>query len=182
MNKLCNYHEYRICNAPAGDRIRDWRPVFKAAVTPLLAKENGQALAIGLLPGHVNHRTTERELVVDAIKKTTLDEAFELCTLDDPIDAYQAMQRLCRFHGIHIDDFFYELKKLAKDANADNNLICNIMIGQLPKSIHQKVKETYSDKKGDAIISDANARAVLARMKELLNERGIPLNSQLHRS
>ena len=165
-----------------GDRISDWRPVFKAAVTPLLAKENGQALAIGLLPGYVNRRTAGRELVVDAIKKTTLDEAFELlCTLVDPIDAYQAMQRLCRrdwFHGIHIDDFFHELKKLPKDANADNNLVCNIMIGQLPKSIQQKVKETYSDKKGDAIISDANARAVLARVKELLNERGIPLNRQ----
>ena len=159
----------------------DWRPVCKAAFTPLLAKENGQALYIGLLPGYVNRRTAECELVVDAIKKTTLDEASELlCTLDDPIDAYQAMQQLCRrdwFHGIHIDDFFYELKKLAKDANADNNLICNIMIGQLPKSIQQKVKETYSDKKGDAIISDANARAVLARVKELLNERGIPLNT-----
>ena len=135
--------EFVVPPLQPGDRISDWRPVFKGAVTPLLPKENGQALAIG--------RTAERELVVDAIKKTTLDEAFELlCTLDDPIDAYQAMQRLCRrdwFHGIHIDDFFYELKKLAKDANADNNLVCNIMIGQLPKSIQQKVKETYSDKK-----------------------------------
>ena len=51
------------------------------------------------------------------------------------------------------------------------------MIGQLPKSIQQRVKETYSDKKGAAIISDTNARAVLARVKELLNERGIPFNT-----
>ena len=122
-----------------GDRISDWEPLFKAAVTPLLAQADGQTLAIGLLPAHVNRRTAEKELVQEAIQKNTLDAAFDLLkTLDDPIDPYEAMQKLCRrnwLHGVHIDDFFYDLKRLAKDAEADTNLICNIIIAQLPKTV-----------------------------------------------
>ena len=114
-----------------GDRISDWKPLFKAAVTPLLARENGEQLAIGLLPGHVNLRRAEKELVQEAVQQTTLDAAFTLLeTLDDVIDPYEALQKLCRrnwLHGIHIDDFFYDLKRLAKDAVTDANLVCNIL-------------------------------------------------------
>ena len=148
-----------------GDRISDWEPIFKAAVTPLLAQDNGQTLAIGLLPAHVNRRTAEKELVQEAIQKTSLDEAFTLLkTLDDPIDPYEAMQKLCRrnwLHGTHIDDFFYDLKRLAKDAAADANLICNIMIAQLPKTVQQKVKEDFATKKGTGVISDAQRFKVI---------------------
>ena len=66
----------------------------------------------------------------DAVQLAT-DEAFDLLvTLDDPIDQYEAMQKLCRrnwLHGMHVDDFYYDLRRLAKDASADNNLICNIL-------------------------------------------------------
>ena len=90
-----------------GDRISDWKPLFKAAVTPLLAQTDGELLAIGLLPGHVNRRG--EELVQEAVQQTTLDAAFELLeTLDDVIDPYEALQKLCRrnwVQGVHIDDF-----------------------------------------------------------------------------
>ena len=46
-----------------GDRICDWKPLFKAAVTSLLTQENGEKLAIDLLPGYINRRTAEKELV-----------------------------------------------------------------------------------------------------------------------
>ena len=52
----------------AGDRIEDWKLLFQAAVTPLLAKDGGEKLAIGLLPGYINRRPAEKELVVKAIK------------------------------------------------------------------------------------------------------------------
>ena len=157
-----------------GDRIGDWRPVFKAAVTSLLAQENGEKLAIGLLPGYVNRRIAEKELVQDAVKLDSLDEAFDLLvTLDDPIDQYEAMQKLCRrncLHGVHVDDFFYDLKRLAKDASADNNLVCNIVLGQLPKVVQQKAKEDFAAKKGNGIISDANVTVFMTNVKKLLDK------------
>ena len=52
-----------------GDRISDWKPLFKAAVTTLLAQNDGERLAIGLLPGHVNRRKAEKELVYSPISK-----------------------------------------------------------------------------------------------------------------
>ena len=94
-----------------GQRISDWEPVFKAAVTSLLVQTGGERLAIGLLPGYVNRRVAEVELVKEAVKANTLNDAFELLkTLDDHVDPYEAMQKLCRadwYRGVHIDDFYY---------------------------------------------------------------------------
>ena len=47
-------------------------------MTSLLARDNGEKLPIGLLPGCVNRRTAEVELVREAITKDTLDSAFTL--------------------------------------------------------------------------------------------------------
>ena len=78
-------------------RIDEWEPLFRAAVTPLLLQENGESLAIGLLPAYVNRRPTETELMKEVVKLKTLDEAFEILrSLDDPIDKYAMMQSLCR--------------------------------------------------------------------------------------
>ena len=60
------------------ERTEDWKPLFIAAVTLLTAKENGEKLAIGLLPAYVNRRPAERELVKEVIEKCeTLDDAFK---------------------------------------------------------------------------------------------------------
>ena len=48
-----------------GDRIGDWRHLFRAAVTNLLAEENGQTRAIQLLPAYINRRPAEKELIKD---------------------------------------------------------------------------------------------------------------------
>ena len=101
-----------------GDRISDWKPLFKAAVTSLLTQDNGEKLAIGLLPGYVNRRTAEKELVQDAVQLDTLDGAFALLlTLDDPSEQYEAMKKLCRrnwLHSMHVDDFYYYLPKIRR--------------------------------------------------------------------
>ena len=107
--------------------------------------------------------------VQKAVHLATLDEAFDLlATLDDPIDQYEALQKLCRrswLHGVHIDDYYYDIKRLVKDALADNNLVCKILLGQLPKAVKLKAKEDYTAKTGDGIISDVNARQFLTNIK-----------------
>ena len=126
------------------DRIDEWEPLFRAAVTGLLTQENGQALAIGLLPAHVNRRPAEVELCKEVVTLTTLDEAFTLLkTLDDLIDKYEMMQQLCRAEwvpGTAIDDFYYLLKEKGNKAGANLDLIMSIVIAQLPKKI-QRVQE-----------------------------------------
>ena len=78
------------------DRIDEWEPLFRAAVTGLLTQDNGEALAIGLLPAHVNRRRAEVELCKEVVSLTTLDEAFTLLrTLDDPVDKYQMIAVPC---------------------------------------------------------------------------------------
>ena len=84
----------------------------RAAVTPLLAQEGGEKLAVGLLPAYVCRRPAERELVKDVISETTkLEEAFQILTsnLDPPIDPQQSMAYL--FHKkwesrVLVDEYF----------------------------------------------------------------------------
>ena len=49
-----------------GQSIGDWEPVFTASVTPLLIRDDGQKLAVDLLPAYVCRRTAEIELVREA--------------------------------------------------------------------------------------------------------------------
>ena len=100
-----------------GDRIEDWRPLFSVAITGLLTCNNGEKLAIGLLPGYITRCHAELELVRDAVQMNTSTEAFELLKiLDDPIDPFKAMEHLCRANWLReekIDYFDYRLKKKA---------------------------------------------------------------------
>lgn len=86
----------------------------------------------------------EIELVKEAVQSETLDEVFTLFkTLNNPVDTYKAMQKLCRadwYKGVHIDDFFYQLKRQLVHANASLDVGCSILISQLPKVIQSKVK------------------------------------------
>ena len=99
-----------------GQSISEWEPLFKASIVPLLARPGGEKLAIGLLPGYICRRVAEVELVKEAVKLDSLDEVFILLrTLDDHVDPYEAMQKLCRadwLQGVHIDDFYYTLKPM----------------------------------------------------------------------
>ena len=55
------------------DKITDYKSLFKAAVTGLLMQQDGEKLAIGLLPRYINRRTAERELVQETVKLDILD-------------------------------------------------------------------------------------------------------------
>ena len=182
VNRTRSSTQFSIPPLKPNDRIEDWEPLFKAAVTGLLTHENGEALAIGLLPAHVNRRPAESELVQDAIGMASLNDAFTLLkTLDDPIDKYEMMQSLCRSDwspGTPIDDFYYQLKKKARQAGANLDLVMSIVISQLPKKVQSAVKSEFTVQKGEnAVISELGARLVLAKIKQTLQDHGIALNA-----
>ena len=80
----------------SNQRISDWEPVFRAAVTSLLVQTGGEKLAVGLLPGCVKRRVAGIEVSREAVQLDILDDAFTLLkTLDDHIYPYSAMQKLC---------------------------------------------------------------------------------------
>ncbi len=162
------------------ERIADWAPMFTAAVSGLLAKgATGQRLAIGLLPAYLTRSVAERELVREIVSSdgpATLAEAFCLLkALDPPINKFEKMQELYRLDwrpGTLVDDFFYQLKRLSKDAgNTDSACFCNIFVSQMPKSIQAKVKEKLEES-----MSESDARNLLSLCKEVLAEKGIALD------
>ena len=105
-----NLRGFAIPPLQPGDKITDYKSLFKVAVTGLLMQQDGEKLAVGLFPRYINRRTVERELVQETVKLDNLDDAFDfLCTLDDPVDLYTAMQKLCCRNwipGQYIDDIF----------------------------------------------------------------------------
>ena len=78
---------------------------------------------------------------------------------------------------MRIGDFFYNLKKQARDAKAPLDLVCTILIGQLPKQVQSKAKTFYADKRqGDSTVLEADARLLMVDIKEQMTSRGIPLD------
>ena len=76
----------------SGERIASWEKLFRAAVTPLLAQEGGDKLAVGLLSAYVCRRPAEKELIKDIVNEgMNLEDAFEVLTsdIDPPIDSQQ---------------------------------------------------------------------------------------------
>ena len=70
-----------------GQRIEGWQPLFLAATNALVANVN-EKVAIQILPSFVCRNDYDQSTILQAIKETTLEEAFTLlCTsLDPPID------------------------------------------------------------------------------------------------
>ena len=129
-----------------GERIANWKPLFLAAVAPLI-EQKAEHKAIQILPAFICRRPAERELVREVvIEEHTLQEAFDILieSLDPPQDPQQQMLALCRSDwkpGQPIDDFFYEIKRAAEKAEAPVNMVAIILINQLPGSIQSSLQE-----------------------------------------
>jgi len=163
----------------AGDRIEDWKPLCLAGVSTILARgKSGQALAVGMLPAYLNRRPVERELVRQVVQDCdSVEDAFKILitTLDPPLDKYQCIQDMCRLDWVprvQVDDFFFELKKLATRGAADLSFVCSLFVSQLPKEIQPKAKSWMADR---AALTDDKARELLIAVKGWLVERGLPL-------
>ena len=130
----------------------------------MLLQENGESLAIGLLPAYANRRPAETKLMKEVVKLKTLDEAFELLrSLDDPIDKYAMMQSLCRadwIPGTPIDDFYYQLRQKAIHEGANLDLVFSILIAQLPKRVQSQAKDEFASQKGDGNVKYQNQEDV----------------------
>ena len=83
------------------DRIEDWRHLFEARTQHMLAADDGEKIAIQLLPAYVNRDIADREAVRDFVKSAnTLEEALSNLAgvLDLPMDTFIAMQEVSRLH------------------------------------------------------------------------------------
>ena len=94
-----------------GQKIADWEPKFRASVISL-----EERAAVRLLPVYVNRGMLEERVVLDAIKKETLDDAFQLLKnkLDPAIDIFEATDRfrqLLIYYGLLENQYtiFYTL-------------------------------------------------------------------------
>ena len=56
---------------------------------------------------------------------------------------------------------FLSVKTSGQAAKASLDLVCTILIGQLPTQVKCKVKAFYADVKTDGSISDRNARKLI---------------------
>ena len=75
-----------------GPRIEDWKPLFLAATSAIVANSM-ETVAIQMLPSFLCRNDYERSIALQAIRVNTLKEAFELLSgsLDQPIDEFEAL-------------------------------------------------------------------------------------------
>ena len=97
-------------------RIEDWEPKFRASVSSL-----EDTAAIRLLPAYINRGKLEDRVVLTAIKKTTLDEAFQVLkeSLDPSIDTFEAAKKfrcMTWSSGELVYDFFAKYLEVALKA------------------------------------------------------------------
>ena len=99
-------------------RVEDWKPLFMAATSTLVALA-GEKAAIQMLPSYLIRRDYEKAIALEAINEETLEQAFSVLTenLDPPIDLYEATSRYRAMQwsvGERIDDFFYQIMGRSK--------------------------------------------------------------------
>ena len=163
----------------SGERIEDWERLFRAAVAPLLLQEEGERLAISLLPAYVCRRVAERELVREVVNETAnLTEAFKTLrdNLDAPIDPTKAMQTIRNKDwepGVFIDDYFYELKTATVWAKAPLRIACVVLITQLPPSVQGPINDWLAEKEE---LTAALSREFICKVRKVLVEKNIPLD------
>ena len=61
------------------------------------------------------------------------------------------MQKICLadwYLGVHIYDFFYQLQRQSVNANASMDMICAILVSQLPKVIQNRANNYMLIQKG----------------------------------
>ena len=158
-----------------GQKIEEWEPLFRAAVSSLVATTSEKA-AIQLLPAYLSRLVVERTLALEAIKRDTLDDAFKLLkdNLDPPDDIYEATRRYYSMEwscGEFVDDFWVRVLREAKRAKHSARQAAVSLITQLPVEIQAPCKVWIADKEE---LSDQNTREFMIKVKLLLVQRGIP--------
>ena len=155
-----------------GQTIATWQPLFVAAVSAL---EDGAA--IKLLPAYLKRGRLEEKIVLSAIQKESLAEAFNYLKerLDPEEDEFLAaanFRRMTWIPGEAVQDFFARYLEEAVKAKLTPRAACTFMVSQAPLEVQQKLKY-WVKPKGEAL-SVEDALGFGPVLRRLLEEKGIP--------
>ena len=164
------------------ERIEDWKPLFQAATAGLRATKGGVLKALQMLPNYVNRTYAERRLVVEVIEENkeaaSLDVAFAtlIKQIVPPKDPHRGLRELRKTDwqaGESVDDFFYRMQDLAREARPSTSMACNIFVSQFPLSIQPSLRE-WLDVREE--VGTKEARELIVKVKTALVEKNIPLD------
>ena len=156
-----------------GQKIAEWEPKFRASVVSL-----EEAAAKRLLPAYLCRGKLEERVVLEAIQKDTLENAFKLLKerLDPPADIFEAIGRfrlLVWPVGEQVYDFFAQYLEEGLRAGLSTKQVCMFMISQLPMEVRQQAKDWVNAKEGDLPEEDGARFAV--KIRDIFLAKGISL-------
>ena len=156
-----------------GQKIAEWEQKFRASVVSL-----EEAAAKRLLPAYLCRGKLEERVVLEAIQKDTLENAFKLLKdrLDPPADIFEAIGRfrlLVWPVGEQVYDFFAQYLEEGLRAGLSTKQVCMFMISQLPMEVRQQAKDWINTKEGDIPEEDGARFAV--KVRDIFLAKGISL-------
>ena len=155
-----------------GQTITAWQPLFMAAVSALV-----DGAAIKLLPAYLKRGRLEEKIVLSAIQKGSLAEAFNYLKerLDPEEDEFLAaanFRRMTWTPGEAVQDFFATYLEEAVKEKITPRAACAFMVSQAPQEVRQKLKDWVKPKENALSVEDALGFGSV--LKKLLEEKGIP--------
>ena len=154
--------------------IAAWQPLFVAAVATM-----EERAAVKLLPAYVKRGRLEEKVVLGAVSKDTLDEAFtylkeRLDPEEDVFDSAARFRSMAWVPGEPVQDFFVRYLEEAIKAGISAKSACVFMVSQVPLEVRTKLKD-WVKAKGDGLDSDGALQFSIVVRKTLV-EKGIPLD------
>ena len=134
-----------------------------------------------LLPAYVKRGRLEEKVVLVAISKETLEEAFTYLKerLDPEEDIFDSAARFRAMTWIPepFQDFFARYLEEAFKAGVTAKTACILMVSQVPPEARIKLKEWIIPKGNDMSVEDALQFSTVVR--KTLTEKGIPVSKGL---
>ena len=152
--------------------IAAWQPLFVAAVSAI-----DQKAVVKRLPAYVKRGRLEERVVLGAVEKETIEEAFDYLKerLDpDIFEAAAEFRRMTWGPGELVQDFFTRYLEEAIKARLAAKSACVFMISQAPIDVQHKLKEWVKPKGND--MTEAEALQFGPQLRKALTEKGFPLD------
>ena len=155
-----------------GQTIAAWQPLFVSAVSALEDRA-----AVKLLPAYLKRGRLEEKIVLSAIQKESLAEAFNYLKerLDPEEDEFVAasnFRKMIWTPGEAVQDFFARYLEEAVKAKLTPRAACTFMVSQAPLEIQQKLKDWVKPK--EEVLSVEDALGFGSVLRKLLEGKGIP--------
>lgn len=129
-----------------GQTIAAWQPLFVASVSSL-----DQKAAVKLLPAYVKRGRLEEKVVLGAVAKDSLEEAFaylkeRLDPEEDEFEAAAKFRQMTWGPGEPVQDFFARYLEEGVRAGLAARATCVFMVSQVPGEVQPKLKEWVKPK------------------------------------